>query len=126
FPVDGMRCETVHEAVASAVENARKGKGPTLLEIKTYRYRGHSMSAPANYRTKEEVEEYKAMDPIEQALKVMKTNKWITDAQVEATDKRIKQQVEDAVKFADESPYPDPSELYHDVYSQKDYPYITD
>jgi pyruvate dehydrogenase E1 component alpha subunit len=126
FPVDGMRCETVHEAVAEAAERARKGEGPTLLEIKTYRYRGHSMSDPANYRTKEEVEEYKALDPIEQALKVIKANKWLGDADVEAMDKKIKLQVEDCVKFAEESPYPDPSELYKDVYMQKDYPYIMD
>ncbi|HXB13410.1 MAG TPA: pyruvate dehydrogenase (acetyl-transferring) E1 component subunit alpha [Bacteroidia bacterium] len=126
FPVDGMRCETVHEAVAEAAERARKGEGPTLLEIKTYRYRGHSMSDPANYRTKEEVEEYKALDPIEQALKVIKANKWMSDADIEALDKKTKLQVEDCVKFAEESPYPDPSELYKDVYMQKDYPYIMD
>jgi pyruvate dehydrogenase E1 component alpha subunit len=126
FPVDGMRCETVHEAVSTAAERARKGQGPTLLEIKTYRYLGHSMSDPANYRTKEELEEYKAKDPIEQALAVLKKNKWITDADIEAMEKKIKQVVEDSVKFAEESPYPDPAELYHDVYMQKDYPFIMD
>jgi pyruvate dehydrogenase E1 component alpha subunit len=126
FPVDGMKCETVHEAIASAAERARKGEGPTLLEIKTYRYRGHSMSDPANYRTKEEVEEYKAKDPIEHTLDILKKNKWITDKEVEAMEQKIKTQVEAAVKFADESPYPDPSELYKDVYVQKDYPFIMD
>ncbi len=125
-PVDGMRCETVHEAVAAAAERARKEDGPTLLEIKTYRYRGHSMSDPATYRTKEEVEEYKAQDPIVHTLNILKKNKWITDAEVEATEKKIKVQVEDSVKFADESPFPNPSELYHDVYMQKDYPFIMD
>lgn len=126
FPVDGMRCETVHEAVAPAAERARKGEGPTLLEIKTYRYRGHSMSDPATYRTKEEVEEYKAKDPIEHTLDTLKKNKWITDKEVEATEQKIKARIEDAVKFAEESPYPDPAELYHDVYTQKDYPFIID
>ncbi|HTB06489.1 MAG TPA: pyruvate dehydrogenase (acetyl-transferring) E1 component subunit alpha [Bacteroidia bacterium] len=126
FPVDGMKCETVHEAIASAAERARKGDGPTLLEIKTYRYRGHSMSDPATYRTKEEVEEYKAKDPIEHTLDTLKANKWITDKEVEETEKKIKAQVEASVKFADESPYPDPSELYKDVYMQKDYPFIMD
>lgn len=126
FPADGMRCEAVHEAVASAVSNARKGNGPTLLEMKTYRYKGHSMSDPANYRTKDEVEEYKAKDPIEHTLDILKANKWITDAQVEATEKKIKDVVDDSVKFADESPYPDPSELYKDVYKQEDYPFIMD
>lgn len=126
FPVDGMRCETVHEAIAEAAERARKGEGPTLLEIKTYRYRGHSMSDPATYRTKEEVEEYKAKDPIEHTLDILKKNKWITDAQIEATEAKTKALVEDCIKFAEESPYPDPSELYKDVYMQKDYPYIMD
>ena len=126
FPVDGMRCEAVHEAIASAAENARKGKGPTLLEIKTYRYKGHSMSDPATYRTKDEVEEYKAKDPIEHTLGILKSNKWITDAEVEAMEKKIKDVIDDAVKFADESPYPDASELYKDVYKQEDYPFIMD
>jgi pyruvate dehydrogenase E1 component alpha subunit len=126
FPVDGMRCEAVHEAVASAAENARKGNGPTLLEIKTYRYRGHSMSDPATYRTKEEVESYKAKDPIEHTLGILKTNKWITDAEIEATEQKIKAEIDEAVKFADESPYPDASELYKDVYKQEDYPFIMD
>ncbi len=125
-PVDGMRCEAVHEAVAEAAERGRKKEGPTLLEVKTYRYRGHSMSDPATYRTKEEVEEYKAQDPIEHTLNLLKQNKWISVAEVEATEKKVKQQVEDSVKFADESPYPDPSELYKDVYTQEDYPFIMD
>ena len=126
FPVDGMRCEAVHEAVENAAANARKGNGPTLLEVKTYRYRGHSMSDPANYRTKEEVEEYKALDPIEHTLNILKQNKWITDAQIETAEKKVKQEIEDAVKFAEESPYPDPSELYNHVYVQEDYPFIMD
>lgn len=126
FPVDGMRSEAVHEAVASAAENVRKGKGPTLLEMKTYRYRGHSMSDPATYRTKDEVESYKAKDPVEHTLDTLKDNKWITDAQVEAIEKKIKDIIDDAVKFADESPFPDASELYKDVYKQEDYPFIMD
>ncbi|MGP8217696.1 MAG: pyruvate dehydrogenase (acetyl-transferring) E1 component subunit alpha [Bacteroidia bacterium] len=126
FPVDGMKCETVHEAIASAAENARKGNGPTLLEIKTYRYRGHSMSDPATYRTKDEVEEYKAKDPIEHTLDILKKNKWVTEEHIKEMENKIKTQVEDAVKFAEESPYPDPSELYKDVYMQSDYPFIVD
>lgn len=126
FPVDGMKCEPVYEAVTSAAEQARKGKGPTLLEIKTYRYRGHSMSDPASYRTKEEVEQYRAHDCIEHTIGVMKKNKWLNDPDMEALEKKVKQEIEEAVKFAEESPYPDASELYHDVYVQKDYPFITD
>lgn len=126
FPVDGMHPETVHEAISEAAARARKGDGPTLLEIKTYRYRGHSMSDPGTYRSKEEVEKYKAKDPIDHVVDEMKKNKWITDKEAEAMDAKIKAQVEDAVKFAEESPYPDPSELYKDVYMQKDYPFIMD
>lgn len=124
--VDGMSCETVHEAMEEAVARARKGDGPTLLEMKTYRYKGHSMSDPGTYRTKDEVEEYKLKDPIERVLTTLKENNWITEKQIEEIDERIKKEVDEAVQFAEESPYPDPSELYKDVYVQEDYPYIMD
>ncbi len=122
--VDGMSCETVHEAIAEAAERARKGDGPTLLEMKTYRYRGHSMSDPAKYRTKEEVEEYKQKDPIEQVLTAIRKNKYATEQEIEAIEERVKQQVEESVKFAEESPFPAPEDLYKDVYVQADYPFI--
>jgi pyruvate dehydrogenase E1 component alpha subunit len=126
FQVDGMRCETVHEAIASAADRARKGEGPTLLEIKTYRYRGHSMSDPGTYRTKEEVEEYKRLDPIEQVLATLKKNKWIDDKGIEKMEEKIKALVDESVQFAEESPFPTPDEIYKDVYVQTDYPYIKD
>lgn len=122
--VDGMSCEAVHEAISEASTRARKGDGPTLLEMKTYRYKGHSMSDPASYRTKEEVESYKLKDPIERVLTTMKENKWITEKAIEGIEDKVKTLVEESVKFAEESPYPDPSELYKDVYVQEDYPYI--
>ncbi|MEO6884022.1 MAG: pyruvate dehydrogenase (acetyl-transferring) E1 component subunit alpha [Bacteroidia bacterium] len=124
FPIDGMCCETVHEAISTAAERARKGEGPTLLEMKTYRYKGHSMSDPATYRSKDEVEEYKAKDPIEHVLLQIKKNKFASDADIELIEAKIKKEIDEAVQFAEESPYPDPSELYKDVYSQTDYPYI--
>ena len=123
-PVDGMSVEAVHDAMEKAVQHARNGKGPSLLEINTYRYKGHSMSDPAKYRTKEEVESFKAKDPVEMVLKTIREKKFATDAQIEEIDIRIKDIVEASVKFAEESPYPDPSELYKDVYMQNDYPYI--
>lgn len=126
FQVDGMSCETVHEAIASAAERARKGEGPTLLEMKTYRYKGHSMSDPAKYRSKEEVEAYKAQDPIERVLDTLKKNKWITEKEIEKIEARVKASVDESVKFAEESPYPEADELYKDVYVQEDYPYIRD
>ncbi|MEK6614535.1 MAG: thiamine pyrophosphate-dependent enzyme, partial [Bacteroidota bacterium] len=126
FQVDGMKCESVHEAVASGAEQARKGDGPTLLEIKTYRYRGHSMSDPGTYRSKEEVEEYKTSDPIEQILATIKNNKWMDDAGVEKMEAKVKAVVDESVKFAEESPFPNPEEIYKDVYTQTDYHYIKD
>ena len=124
--VDGMIPETVHEAVERAAKRAREKGGPTLLEIKTYRYKGHSMSDPAKYRTKEEMEEYKLQDPIETTLAKLKKNFAINEEEIEKINDRVKHEVEEAVKFADESPYPDDSELLKDVYAEDDYPFIMD
>jgi pyruvate dehydrogenase E1 component alpha subunit len=124
YPVDGMQCESVHEAIEQAVNHARNGNGPTLLEMKTYRYKGHSMSDASTYRTKEEVEQYKQRDPIESVLHTLQENKWITDADMAAIDKRVNDIVAEAVKFGEESPFPDAEELYKDVYVQEDYPFI--
>src|SRR5690606_25144726 len=109
--VDGMSAEAVHEAVSRAVKRAREGGGPTLLEIKTYRYKGHSISDPQKYRTKEEVEEYKQRDPIQRILKTILTNKHATQEEIDAIDKRVNETVAESVKFAEESPWPDDSEL---------------
>lgn len=124
FQVDGMSCENVHEAIAEASDRARRGDGPTLLEMKTYRYKGHSMSDPAKYRTKEEVEDYKSKDPIEQVLATITKNKFASEKDIEIIQQKIKEKVEESVKFAEESPYPTVDELYKDVYVQEDYPYI--
>ena len=124
YQVDGMSVEAVHESMEMACEHARSGKGPVFLEMKTYRYKGHSMSDPAKYRSKDEVEEFKSKDPIEVTKQVLLDNKFATEADIEAIDNRIAEIVEDSVKFAEESPYPDASELYKDVYDQADYPYI--
>jgi pyruvate dehydrogenase E1 component alpha subunit len=126
YAVDGMTVESVHLAIETAVELARKGGGPTLLEMKTYRYKGHSMSDPAKYRTKEEVEAYKAQDPIQKVLATIEANGWANQEELEAINLRVKEVVEDSVKFAEESPYPEPSELYTDVYAEPNYPYIKD
>jgi pyruvate dehydrogenase E1 component alpha subunit len=122
--VDGMSVEAVYEAVKNAADRARKGDGPTLLEVKTYRYKGHSMSDPAKYRTKEEVENYKKQDPIQQVLDLIIKNKYATDDELEAIQARVNAEVDECVKFSEESPFPDASELYEDVYTQADYPFI--
>jgi pyruvate dehydrogenase E1 component alpha subunit len=124
--VDGMIPETVHEALERAVKRAREKGGPTLLEIKTYRYKGHSMSDPAKYRTKEEMEEYKLKDPLETTLTKLKNNFGISDEEIEKINERVKTEVAESVKFADESPYPDDDEILKDVYAQQDYPFIMD
>jgi len=123
-PVDAMNPENVHVAVEEAADRARRGDGPTLLEFRTYRYKGHSMSDPAKYRTKEELQEYKDRDPIEYVKAKLVNNKWATEEELKEIDNKIKQDVLGYVKFAEESPYPDPSEAYKDVYMQDDYPYI--
>ena len=114
--VDGMSAEAVHEAVARAVKRAREGGGPTLLEMKTYRYKGHSISDPQKYRTKEEVDEYKQQDPIVKVMHTILENNFATQEELNAIDSRINAVVEESVKFAEESPWPDDSEVLKDVY----------
>ena len=122
--VNGMRPEDVHNAIAEAAKRARNDGGPTLLDIRTYRYKGHSMSDPQKYRTKDEVTEWIEQDPILHVLDTMKENKWVKEKEIEEINDWVKKEVAESVKFAEESPYPDAEELYEDVYIQKDYPYI--
>jgi pyruvate dehydrogenase E1 component alpha subunit len=121
-----MKPEDVHEGVERAVKRARDGGGPTLLEIKTYRYKGHSMSDPAKYRTKEELEEFKLKDPIEHVLNIIRENNYATEAEIEEINNKIKAEIDDCVEFAENSPYPDVSEVYKDIYLDESYPFILD
>ena len=123
-PVDGMNPVAVAEAMDKALSHARSGKGPYFLEMKTYRYRGHSMSDAQKYRTKEEVAEYKKIDPITQVLDVIKKKKYLTEKEIQSINEEVKNQVNECEKFADESPYPEKQQLYDVVYEQKDYPFI--
>ena len=122
--VDGMSPESVHEAIEEAADRARRGDGPTLLDIRTYRYKGPSMSDPQKYRSKDEVAEWMANDPIEHCLNVIQENKWMTKVQIEEIENWVKNEVQESVEFAENSPYPEAHELYEDVYTQTDYPYI--
>ena len=122
--VDAMSVEAVHNAVAEAADRARRGDGPTLLEFRTYRYKGHSMSDPAKYRTKEEVASYKDRDPIEQVKDVILKQKFATEEELGIIDSDLKALIAEVVVFAEESPYPDASEAYQDVYADKNYPFV--
>jgi pyruvate dehydrogenase E1 component alpha subunit len=115
--VDGMDVLAVREVTQRAVERARKDYLPTLLEVRTYRFMGHSMSDPGNYRTRAEIEKYQERDPIKLFAASLIEEK-ITDNQtLEKIDAKIREEVEDAVRFAEESPLPAPEELYTDVYA---------
>ena len=122
--VNGMRPEAVHEAIEEAATRARNGEGPTLLDIRTYRYKGHSMSDPQKYRTKDEAAEWMEQDPIEHRLRLIKAQKWLSEQELADIDAWVKKEVEESVTFAENSPYPEAHELYEDVYVQADYPYI--
>ena len=114
--VDGMDVVAVREAALRAVDWCRSGNGPILLEMNTYRYRGHSMSDPAKYRSKEEVQKMRAEhDPIDQVKQRLLDGKVMTEDDLKAIDKEVKAVVADAAKFAQESPEPDASELYTDI-----------
>jgi len=117
--VDGMDVVAVEEATRKAAEHARSGKGPFILEMKTYRYRGHSMSDPAKYRTREEVDEVrKTRDPIDHLRERLEKEKLADDAKLKAIDAEVKSIVAAAVEFARTSPEPQPGELYTDVYTE--------
>jgi len=114
--VDGMNVLEVRDAAKKAIKHARNGKGPMILEMKTYRYRGHSMSDPAKYRTREEVTKTRSeRDPIDMAKERLLSEKWADEDSLKAIDKEIKVIVADSAEFAQTSPEPDPAELYTDV-----------
>ena len=124
--INGMTAESVHDGVARAVKRAREKGGPTLLEIKTYRYKGHSISDPGKYRSKEELEEYKEKDPIQMIRNTMLENDIAAEKEIKAIDERVDAIVAESVKFAEESPWPDDSEVLKDIYVDKNYPFIVD
>jgi pyruvate dehydrogenase E1 component alpha subunit len=117
--VDGMDVLAVKAAAAKAAEYARAGNGPYILEMKTYRYRGHSMSDPAKYRTREEVDAVrKTRDPIEHVEGLLEKGGYADEAALKAIDADVKRIVADAAEYARTSPEPEPAELYTDVYTE--------
>ena len=123
-PCDGMDPVAVAKTMDKAIQLARSGGGPSFIEMKTYRYRGHSMSDAQHYRTKEEVEEYRKIDPITQVKEVILSKKYTTQKQLDIVDKSVKERVAECEQFAETSPYPDLNVMYDAVYEQEDYPFI--
>ncbi len=124
--VNGMSPEEVCAAIQRAAKRGRNGDGPTLLNIETYRYKGHSMSDPQKYRTKDEVASFKDRDPVTYVRDVLLAQNWMSEKELKEVEAEVKKVVEEAVKFAEESPKPEAHELYEDVYTQKDYPFVND
>ena len=122
-PVEGMRPEIVFQEVKKAVDRARKGLGPSFLEIKTYRYKGHSMSDAQHYRTKDEVGKFKDKDPIDYVLNVLYKKKVLKEKDVDKINLDIKNKVQECVDFAENSPFPLAEDLYKDIY-QGDYNFL--
>ncbi len=123
--INGMDVFSIIEKIGEVAEEVRKTHEPYFLEVVTYRYRGHSMSDPANYRTKEELEEYKKIDPIERLKTYMKNKKVATQKDLDAIDEKVENVVLESIEFADNSPFPEEEELYKDVYAKDDFPYLT-
>ena len=115
--VDGMDVLAVREAVLRAVDRARKNFLPTLLEVRTYRFMGHSMSDPGNYRTRAEIEKHQERDPIKLFTESLRETDVLDDAGLKAIEDKVKSEIEKAVAFAEESPLPAPEELYTDIYA---------
>jgi pyruvate dehydrogenase E1 component alpha subunit len=124
--VDGMDVLAVREATQRAVERARKESLPTLLEVRTYRFMGHSMSDPGNYRTRAEIEKHQERDPLKLFSATLKETETVSDDELQEMDHRVREIVTQALRFADESPEPDPKELYTDVYANPITPRDTD
>lgn len=124
--VDAMKPENVHEALERAAKHIRSGKGPYYLELKTYRYKGHSVSDPANYRSRDELNYYKGEDPVKYTESKILDNKIATEKEIRAIKEKVKNTIKEAIDFAEKSDFPDPSALYEENYLQKDYPFIKD
>lgn len=122
--VNGMDVFSVYKAMKEHVAMAREGR-PSLVEIRTYRYRGHSMSDPGKYRTKEELERKKNDDPILRLKGYLLNNKLTDNEQLDQIDEEVKEEVRASVEFAENSPFPPIETIYEDVYTQEDYPFLT-
>jgi pyruvate dehydrogenase E1 component alpha subunit len=114
--VNGMDVDAVYNAAVFASDYARSGAGPIIVEVKTYRFRGHSMSDPAKYRTKEEVEQYKGRDPLTDVRNIITDNKYASEEELKAIEKKVKLKIAEVEEFATSEPLPAESELFTDIY----------
>jgi pyruvate dehydrogenase E1 component alpha subunit len=124
LPIDAMDPVKVAEAAYEAIERARRGDGPTFIEARTYRYRGHSMSDAEPYRTKEEVAMHKNDDPIELIKARILEHNWATEEELEVIENKSRDFVDECVEFMENSPYPTKDKVYEYVYSQENYPFV--
>jgi len=124
--IDGMDVEVIHQEIAAAAAHARAGNGPVFLEIRTYRFKGHSMSDPAKYRTKEEEANYKEQDPLGRVEAKLIDNNMATEEELQVIRDAVKAEIDGCVEFAENSPFPPVEELYTDNYVEPDYPFIMD
>lgn len=122
---DGMDPDAVADTMAEVIEQARSGKGPSLVEIKTYRFKGHSMSDPQKYRTRDELNSYRDQDPIQTVKGYLLETFKVKEDVIKAIDQAVKEEVADCIEFAENSPWPDNTEVYKDIY-QDEYPFLTD
>lgn len=121
--INGMDVFTVFEKISEIAEDIRENSEPWLLEIRTYRYRGHSMSDPMNYRTKDELKEYEEMDPIERLRQYIVGNDIATGDKLEEMQEEVDRKVLEAIEYAEESDFPEDEDLYRDVFAEDDYPF---
>lgn len=121
--INGMDVFSVYDQMKEAADEVRETREPQFIEIRTYRYRGHSMSDPSKYRTKEEIEEYQELDPIERIKSYLLDNDIADEDKIEEIKEKVEQEVDEALEFADESSFPEKDELYKDVYVEDDYPF---
>ncbi len=117
--IDGMDAMKVYDGMKPMVEECRESSRPAFVEIRTYRYKGHSMSDPRKYRTKQEEQRYEAMDPIERFAKFLFDKRGVTQGEYVAMTKSVRKEVREAIAWAEKSPCPEPSELYRDVYTDQ-------
>ncbi|HKK46741.1 MAG TPA: pyruvate dehydrogenase (acetyl-transferring) E1 component subunit alpha [Balneolaceae bacterium] len=123
--INGMDVFTVYEKMKEIAEDVRENSEPWLVEIRTYRYRGHSMSDPMKYRTKEELQEYEKLDPIERIKNYLVDEDIINEEKIEEIQDGVEDTVMEAIDYAEESDFPEPDALYDDMFVEDDYPFHT-